>query len=138
MGIVSNIQKPALSDKTANFMEIPLALPGNETAGGGARLAFKMKLHPGFEVEYKKRHDEIWPELVAWLKENGISDYSIFLDEETNSLFGVLKVTNASNMDNVPNHPVMQRWWAFMKDVMESNADNSPVSIPLKEVFYMP
>lgn len=102
------------------------------------RLAFKMKLHDGFETEYKKRHDEIWPELSALLKETGVSDYSIFLDVDTNNLFGVLKLKEDSTMDDLPFHPVMQRWWAYMADIMESYADNSPVSIPLKEVFYMP
>jgi L-rhamnose mutarotase len=102
------------------------------------RVAFKMKLFPGFKEEYKKRHDEIWPELVALLKDTGISEYSIFLDEETNSLFGVLKAEDAKALDNLPSHAVMQKWWAYMGDIMESNPDNSPVSIPLEEVFYMP
>ena len=101
-------------------------------------VAFKMKLFPGFEEEYKRRHDELWPELQELLKLTGISEYSIFLDEETNSLFGVLKVTDPKNLDNLPQHKVMQRWWQYMSDIMESNPDNSPVSIPLKEVFYLP
>lgn len=102
------------------------------------RVAFKMKLFPGKEAEYKKRHDEIWPELSVLLKEQGISDYSIFLDEETNALFGVLNVPDAKNLDSLPGQEVMQRWWKYMADIMESNEDNSPVSIPLKEVFYLP
>ena len=102
------------------------------------RVAFKMKLFPGKEAEYKKRHDEIWPELQSLLKDSGISEYSIFLDEETHSLFGVLKVTDPKNLDNLPQQEVMQRWWKYMADIMESNADNSPVSIPLHEVFYLP
>ncbi len=102
------------------------------------RLAFKMKLRKGQEAEYKKRHDELWPELAELLKANGISDYSIFLDEETNFLFGVLNVTDAANMDKLPKHPVMKKWWAYMKDIMDSNEDNSPVSVPLKDVFYLP
>ncbi len=102
------------------------------------RVAFKMKLFPGFEAEYKKRHDEIWPELVALLKDTGISEYSIFLDEETNALFGFLKVPDSQNLDALPAQAVMQKWWAYMGDIMESNPDNSPVSVPLKEVFYLP
>lgn len=97
-----------------------------------------MKLHPGKMPEYKRRHDEIWPELTALLKQTGIKEYSIFLDEETLSLFGVLKVDKKESLDSLPNHPVMKKWWAYMKDIMESNTDNSPVSIPLKEVFYLP
>jgi len=102
------------------------------------RVAFKMKMFPGQEAEYKKRHDEIWPQLVALLKEVGISDYSIFLDEETNSLFGVLKATDKALLDTLPAKAVMQKWWAYMGDIMESNPDNSPVSVPLKDVFYLP
>jgi L-rhamnose mutarotase len=102
------------------------------------RVAFKMKLFPGFEQEYKKRHDEIWPELSALLKDTGISDYAIFLDEETNSLIGVLKVHNKAVLDTLPAKEIMQKWWAYMGDIMESNPDNSPVSTPLKEVFYLP
>src|SRR6185503_15899172 len=103
-----------------------------------ARIAFKMKLNKGCEEEYKKRHDEIWPELQELLRSTGISEYSIFLDEETNSLFGVLKAKDPAALNNLPAAPVMQRWWAYMKDIMESNPDNSPVSIPLQEVFYLP
>jgi L-rhamnose mutarotase len=102
------------------------------------RVAFKMKLYKGFEEEYKKRHEKLWPELEELLKQTGISDYSIFLDSETNFLFGVLKADNPSVLDDLPSKPVMQKWWAYMKDIMESNPDNSPVSIPLKEVFYLP
>jgi L-rhamnose mutarotase len=96
-----------------------------------------MQLNKGLEEEYKKRHDEIWPELQSLLQENGISDYSIFLDQTTNSLFGVLKAEDPKVLDNLPNNPVMQRWWKYMADIMETNPDYSPVSVPLKEVFYM-
>ena len=102
------------------------------------RIGFKMQLNKGAEVEYKKRHDELWPELKELLKSTGICEYSIFLDETTNSLFGVLKIDGTILLDNLPQHPVMQKWWLYMKDIMESNPDNSPVSIPLKEVFYLP
>lgn len=102
------------------------------------RLGFKMKLLPGFGAEYKKRHDEIWPELQQLLKQSGISEYSIFFDEETNSLFGVLDITNETSMDDLPHHEIMKKWWKYMGDIMETNPDNSPVSVPLKEVFYLP
>lgn len=105
---------------------------------GGYRVAFKMQLFQGFEAEYKKRHDELWPDLEALLKATGISEYSIFLDETTNSLFGVLKAEDPKALDDLPSHAVMQKWWAYMGDIMASNPDNSPVSVPLKEVFYMP
>ncbi|MEO5907945.1 MAG: L-rhamnose mutarotase [Ginsengibacter sp.] len=102
------------------------------------RIASKMKLLKGFDAEYKKRHNELRPELKALLKETGISDYSIFLDKETNDLFAYFTIDDDKNLDNLPNQPVMKKWWAYMKDIMETNDDNSPVSIPLKEVFYLP
>ncbi len=102
------------------------------------RVAFKMTLHKGLEAEYKKRHDELWPELESLLKSRGISEYSIFLDEETNSLFGVMKVADKQVLADLPAEPVMQKWWAYMKDIMASNEDNSPVSVSLKEVFFLP
>jgi L-rhamnose mutarotase len=102
------------------------------------RVAFKMKLLPGHEAEYKKRHDEIWPELSLLLKKEGISDYVIYLDTSDLSLFGTLKIPDTQNLDNLPQNPVMQRWWAYMADIMETNPDHSPVSIPLQEVFYLP
>src|ERR1044072_6597363 len=102
------------------------------------RVAFKMKLFKGKEAEYKKRHDEIWPELKSLLKTTGIEDYSIFLDEETNVLLGVLQVKDAMKLDELPHHPVMKKWWYYMMDLMEKNEDNSPVSIRLKEVFHLP
>lgn len=101
------------------------------------RLAFKMKLHAGKTEEYKRRHDQLWPELEALLKQTGISEYSIFLDEETNDLFGVLNIDDPKAMDALPDHPVMKKWWAYMKDIMDTNPDNSPVSVSLNEVFYM-
>jgi L-rhamnose mutarotase len=102
------------------------------------RVAFKMKLFKGSEEEYKRRHDALWPELKTLLKEAGIKDYSIFLDEETNALFGYLTISDIAQLDELPKHPVMKKWWAYMKDIMETNEDNSPVNISLKEVFYLP
>ena len=101
------------------------------------RIAFKMFLLKGFEEEYKKRHAEIWPELSELLKETGISNYSIFLDEETHILFGVLDCHNEVKYADLPNHPIMKKWWFDMRDVMQTNDDNSPKSIILEEVFYL-
>ena len=101
------------------------------------KLAFKMKLKPGFKDEYKKRHDEIWPELKTLLQENGISDYTIFLDEETNTLFAVQQQDGNQSSQDLGQTAIVQKWWAYMADIMETNADNSPVSKPLVEVFHM-
>ena len=102
------------------------------------RVAFKMKLFKGYEEEYKRRHAVLWPELEKLLKQAGIKDYSIFLDEETHELFGYLTIDDAVKLDELPKQPLMKKWWAYMKDIMETNEDNSPVNIPLKEVFYLP
>ena len=101
------------------------------------RNAFKMKLKPSFELEYKKRHDEIWPELASLLTETGIQDYSIFLDEETLILFAVQKISDDFDMDLLPNHPIVKKWWAYMGDIMETNPDNSPIATSLIEVFHL-
>lgn len=102
------------------------------------RVAFKMKLFKGYEEEYKRRHTELWPALQTLLTQTGIKDYSLFLDETTNDLFGYLTIDDTTKLNALPHHLVMQKWWAYMKDIMETNDDNSPLSIPLKEVFYLP
>ena len=101
------------------------------------RYAFKMFLKPGMEAEYKRRHDEIWPKLVDLLHDAGVSEYSIYLDLETNTLFGVLLRPKDHGMNKLPDHPVMQRWWKHMADVMRTNADGSPVVEPLPCMFHM-
>jgi L-rhamnose mutarotase len=100
------------------------------------RYAFKMKLKPGFEAEYKRRHDEIWPELSQALTLAGVSDYSIFLDEETLTLFAVQKLTESNTASGLPQQAIVRRWWDYMSDIMEVNADCSPVCKPLQEVFH--
>jgi L-rhamnose mutarotase len=101
------------------------------------RVAFKMTLLKGHEAEYKKRHDSIWPDLKHLLKQAGIADYSIFLDASTGTLFGYLTIENATRLDELRHEPLMWTWWTYMKDLMETNEDHSPLSIPLTEVFYM-
>ncbi|MBL4928958.1 L-rhamnose mutarotase [Fuscibacter oryzae] len=102
------------------------------------KYAFRMQLNPGMADEYRRRHDAIWPELVDLLQEAGISDYSIHLDPETNALFGVLWRRDDHGMDDLPAHPVMRRWWAHMADVMATNADGSPLAVPLVPMFHLP
>ena len=101
------------------------------------KYAFRMRLNPGMAEEYKARHDAIWPELSALLKEAGVSDYSIHLDEETNLLFGVLWRRDDHTMADLPNHPVMQKWWAYMAPLMEVEPDNRPKEWPLPLLFRM-
>lgn len=97
-----------------------------------------MQLYPGFAEEYKRRHDALWPQLKALLKKSGIHDYSIFLDETTHTLFGVMEVDDPAQVDKLPEDPIMKKWWAYMRDIMETHPDNAPVSVPLTEVFHLP
>ncbi|WP_299815555.1 L-rhamnose mutarotase [uncultured Jannaschia sp.] len=99
--------------------------------------AFAMKLLPGREAEYRRRHDAIWPELVELLRDAGVSDYSIHLDRETSTLFAVLWRTDDHGMDALPDHPVMRRWWDHMADIMETNLDGSPLARDLETVFHL-
>ena len=101
------------------------------------RVAFKMYLKPGFEKEYEKRHEEIWPELKKLLKESGVNDYSIYWDKETNILFATQKIEGEKSSQDMGINPIVQQWWDYMAGIMEVNEDNSPISIPLKELFYM-
>jgi len=101
------------------------------------RFAFKMFLHPGQKDEYKKRHDEIWPDLAVLLRQAGISNYSIFLDEDTNTLFAYLERPKDHTMASLPEHPVMRRWWDYMKDLMQTDATGAPIALPIGEVFHL-
>jgi L-rhamnose mutarotase len=98
-------------------------------------IAFTMKLKKGFEQEYQKRHDEIWEELSLALHEAGVRDYAIYLDQNSGTLFAVQRRIDAHTIDNLPDLPIMKKWWAFMADIMETNPDNSPIVTPLSCVF---
>jgi arylsulfatase len=117
----------------------PNAKPGAAppaTAPGLTLTANKLKLKPGMGDEYKKRHDAIWPELSKAIRDAGISDFSIFLDEETGTLFSIQKVTPNNTTAELRKTELMQKWWAHMADIMLVNPDNSPVRVPLKQVFH--
>ena len=96
-----------------------------------------MKLFPGFKEEYRKRHNEIWPELVKLLKDAGVGNYSIWLDGETDTLFAYQEQSGESSSQDLGTTEIVQKWWKYMADIMETNPNNSPISIPLEEVFYM-
>lgn len=102
------------------------------------QIAFRMILMPGQAAEYRKRHDEIWPELVSLLKEAGVSDYSIYLHDDTQSLFATLRRTPGHTMNELPLQPIMQKWWAHMADIMVTDENNEPVTESLERVFYLP
>lgn len=101
------------------------------------RIAFRMVLNPGQADEYKKRHDEIWPELSTALREAGVSDYTIWLDPETNHLFATLVRTDDHSMDRLPQTEVNRRWWDFMADIMQYTDRNEPLVVPLQQLFHM-
>lgn len=101
-------------------------------------VAFRMKLNAGMADEYLRRHDEIWPELSALLKGAGVFDYSIWLDEETDHLFAILKRTQDHRMDGLPAEAIVRRWWDYMADIMETEPDHTPVQIPLRKMFHLP
>ena len=101
------------------------------------KFVFKMKLYPGYKEEYIRRHDEIWPELKDLLIKSGIRDYTIYLDEETDTLIGVQYLEDDSFSQKLGSDQIMQRWWKYMADIMETNPDLSPVVTPLESVFHM-
>ncbi|MGS2741262.1 L-rhamnose mutarotase [Sinomicrobium sp. M5D2P17] len=101
-------------------------------------IAFKMYLKKGQQHEYRKRHDEIWPELQSLLTDSGIREYHIFLDEENDILFALMKIADNHTVDSLPDHPVMRKWWKFMADIMKTHEDNAPVTKDLKLMFVMP
>jgi L-rhamnose mutarotase len=101
------------------------------------KIAFRMQLKPGVTAEYRKRHDEIWPELAQLLSDSGIHDYSIFLDEETLHLFAVLKLREPNRREALPHHPLMRRWWDHMKDLMITQPDGRPMEWPLVPLFHL-
>ena len=101
------------------------------------RKSFKMKLFPGKEQEYERRHNELWPEMKEMIHEYGGKNYTIFLDKETNVLFGYLEVESEELWAKSADTPICRKWWDYMADIMETNPDNSPVSINLKNVFHL-
>lgn len=101
------------------------------------RVASVMQVFEGQYEEYKKRHDLIWPELAQTLKEYGASNYSIFLDENTGKLFAYLEVVDEDTYRKISETAICQKWWTYMKDIMETNDDFSPVAVPLREVFHL-
>jgi L-rhamnose mutarotase len=99
--------------------------------------AFRMQLKPGMVEEYRRRHDEIWPDLADLLHQSGIRDYSIFLDEGTGALFAVLRLTDDNTREVLPDHPVMRRWWDHMAPLMEVEASNKPLEWALTPMFHL-
>ncbi|HCU3628118.1 L-rhamnose mutarotase [Escherichia coli] len=102
------------------------------------RKAFVMQVNPDAHEEYQRRHNPIWPELEAVLKSHGAHNYAIYLDKARNLLFATIEIESEERWNAVASTDVCQHWWKYMTDVMPANADNSPVSSELQEVFYLP
>lgn len=107
----------------------------NSTERTGIKKAVRMKLFPGYEEEYRKRHDELWPEMQQLLREHGAINYSIFLDPETNYLYGYLEIEDEEKWSEAADTAINRKWWKYMADIMETNADYSPVMVDLIQVF---
>ena len=101
------------------------------------RKAFLMTLKPGCQEEYERRHNPIWPELEAVLKDHGVSNYSIFLDRNTHRLFAFAEIESEERWRQIAETEICQRWWAHMKTLMLTNPDNSPSATELDEVFHL-
>ena len=101
------------------------------------RRAFRMSIHQGQADEYQRRHTPIWPELEATLLEHGVDTYTIFLDDASGDLFAYVEFDSQARWDAVANTEVCRRWWRRMREIMPSNADDSPESRPLREVFHI-
>ena len=96
-----------------------------------------MAVESGAETEYERRHRPVWPELEAVLLDHGVRSYSIFLDAETNDLFGYVEIECERQWNAIASTDVCRRWWRHMRDVMPTNPDDSPVSRDLREVFHI-
>ncbi len=101
------------------------------------RKAFVMQLKPGFEAEYQRRHQPIWPDLIDVLRSHGASNYSIFIDSASLRLFGYVEIEDESRWAAIAETPICRRWWAHMQELMDTHPDGSPVSLPLHEVFHL-
>ena len=101
------------------------------------RKAFTMTLRPGSHAEYTKRHNPIWPELEAILSDHGVRSYSIFLDQQTGRLFAYAEIEDETRWDAISRTEVCGRWWRSMRELMDVNADDSPATLPLREVFHL-
>ena len=96
-----------------------------------------MKLYPGKEAEYEKRHNQLWPEMADMIHAHGGKNYTIFLDKETLTLFGYIELDDPELWAKSADTAINRKWWDFMADIMETNPDNSPVAIDLQNVFHL-
>lgn len=101
------------------------------------RKAFKMFLYPGMEKEYERRHNLLWLEMKEMIHQYGGRNYTIYLDRETNVLYGYIEIEDKKRWAQSADTEINRKWWDFMEDIMETNPDNSPISIDLTPVFHL-
>lgn len=101
------------------------------------RIAFRMKVFKDCYGEYKRRHDNIWPEMKEELIKHGYHSYTIYLDEETGYLYAYMEIESKTLADKMSDTEINRKWWHYMKDVMETNVDESPKSVELSEMFHL-
>jgi L-rhamnose mutarotase len=101
------------------------------------RIAYRMKVHPGQHAEYERRHNPIWPELEAMLKDHGVQSYSIYLDDATGDLFAFVEIESLERWQAIPGTAICRKWWAHNEPLMEYNADCTPATWELREVFHI-
>lgn len=98
---------------------------------------FKMQLKKGCAEEYKRRHDRLWPEMKEMIHKNGGSDYSIFLDPETMTLYASIEISDPERWIKGSDNEINKKWSDYMADIMEVNDDNTPVSAALTLMFHL-
>ena len=136
--MVENAQKEYFADCKYGKLYATIKKKLESYIGGiGMIKGFKMKLYPGMEAEYEKRHNELWPEMADMIHEHGGKNYTIFLDKETLTLFGYIEIEDEELWAKGADTAINRKWWDFMADIMETNPDNSPVSIDLQNVFHL-
>lgn len=101
------------------------------------RKMFTMKLYPGMESEYRKRHENLWPEMKQQIHKQGGKNYSIALDRVTNLLYAYIEIEDEEKWNKGAETDITRKWWDYMADLMETHPDNSPVSVELHEVFHL-
>jgi L-rhamnose mutarotase len=101
------------------------------------RKTFVMQLRPGQIEEYRRRHQPIWPDLEKTLIDHGVLNYSIHLHPETLQLFAYAEIESEERWSAIAETAVCRKWWAFMRDLMETREDQSPASVDLIELFHI-
>lgn len=101
------------------------------------RVGFAMRVHPGREAEYRRRHEAVWPDLLADLKAAGVENYSIFMRGQ--DLFAYLEVTDFERFtEAMGRSEANARWQREMDDLIDPLTDpETGFHRRLAEVFHL-